>query len=103
MWSTFFAAMRLELELYVSPYCERCASLAAELHSAGAKRGLRLTIRRRDVLEHMEAAVAAGVRTTPALVHRGKLLVSGGISHRRLSELLDNLAREMGDEGLQHR
>lgn len=78
----------IELDLYVSPYCPRCDSMLQNLGALDAVCGRPLNVRKRDVLEHLELAVAAGVRATPAFVLDGRLLASGRLSPNRLRKIL---------------
>jgi predicted DsbA family dithiol-disulfide isomerase len=55
-----------------------------------AVRGRQLIIRERDVIDHLDAAVAAGVRVTPALVLHGRLVASGSVTPKALSKILQN-------------
>lgn len=50
--------------------------------------GRSVNIRRRSVLEHLDRAVAAGVRVTPALVMNGRVLASGTLTPKRVQKLL---------------
>jgi predicted DsbA family dithiol-disulfide isomerase len=81
----------LVLDLYVSPYCPRCESVLEDLASLRTVRGRPVTIRKRDVLEHLDSAVAAGVRSTPAFVLDGRLLASGRLTPERLRKILQGL------------
>jgi predicted DsbA family dithiol-disulfide isomerase len=60
--------------------------------------GRPLTIRKRDVLEHLDVAVAAGVRATPAFVLDGRVLASGRVTPNRLRKILqDTLSGDSND------
>lgn len=80
----------IELDLYVSPYCPRCDAALAVLCTLSTIDERPLTIRKRDVIEHLDAAVAAGVRATPAFVLNGRLLASGSVTTKALSRILLN-------------
>jgi predicted DsbA family dithiol-disulfide isomerase len=82
---------RLELDLYVSPYCPRCESVLEDLASLQTVRGRSVTIRKRDVLEHLDSAVAAGVHSTSAFVLGGRLLASGRLTPERLRKILQGV------------
>lgn len=80
----------IELDLYVSPYCPRCDATLQDLAALNTVWGRPLTIRKRDVLEYLDLAVAAGVRATPAFVLNGQLLASGRLTPNRLRKLLQD-------------
>lgn len=81
----------IEIDLYVSPYCSRCEGVLENLAAVETVQGRLLSIRKRDVLEHLDAAVSAGVRITPAFVLDGRLLASGRLTPNRLRKLLQNV------------
>lgn len=88
----------IQLDLYVSPYCPRCDAMLQNLAPLNTIQGLSLSIRKRSVLEHLEEAVAAGVRTTPAIVLNGRLLASGRLTPNRLRKILqDTLSGVLND------
>lgn len=88
----------IELDLYVSPYCPRCDAMLDNLAGLKSVWGRPLRIRRRDVLEHLDIAVAAGVRTTPAFVLDGRVLASGRVTPSRLRQILqDTLSGDSND------
>ena len=80
----------IEVDLYVSPYCSGCEGMLENLAALQTVQGRLLSIRKRDVLEHLDAAVAAGVRATPAFVMDGRLLASGRLTANRLRMILQN-------------
>lgn len=89
---------QIELDLYVSPYCPRCDAMLQDLAALNTIRGRPLTIRKRDVLEHLDFAVAAGVRATPAFVLSGRLIASGRLTPNRLRKILqDTLSGDSND------
>lgn len=88
----------IELDLYVAPYCPRCDAMLQNLAALTTVRGQPLTIRKRDVLAHLDVAVAAGVRATPAFVLNGRLLASGRLTPNRLRKILqDTLSGDPND------
>lgn len=88
----------IELDLYVSPHCPRCDAMLENLAALNTVRGRPLTIRKRDVLEHLDIAVVAGVRATPAFVLDGRLLASGRLTPSRLRKILqDTLGGDSND------
>ena len=89
----------IELDLYVSPYCPRRDAMLENLAVLNTVWGLPLTIRKRDVLQHLDVAVAAGVRATPAFVLDGRVLASGRVTPNRLRKILlqDTLSGDSND------
>lgn len=68
-------AMPVDVELFISPYCVRCAAARKTLEailSGDLREAIRY--RERSVLEHLERAVELGVTRTPALVIDGRLV-----------------------------
>lgn len=65
------------LTLFTSPTCGPCRILKPELRELCAE--LELPLAERDISkpEDKEAALAAGVRGVPAVVHNGKVLFIG--------------------------
>lgn len=93
----------IELDLYVSPYCPHCDALLQNLSALNTVQGRPLTIRKRDVLEHLDVAVAAGVRATPAFVLNGRLLASGLLTPKRLRRILQDILSGDADDGTHDR
>lgn len=93
----------IEVDLYVSPDCPRCAAMLQNLAALNTVRGRPLTIHRRDVLEHLDDAVAAGVRATPAFVLNGRLLASGRLTANRLLKILQDTLGGDGNDGTHDR
>jgi predicted DsbA family dithiol-disulfide isomerase len=88
----------IELDLYVSPYCPRCDAMLENLAALNSVSGRPLTIRKRDVLEHLDVAVAAGVCATPVFVLDGRVLASGRVTPNRLRKILqDTLSGDSND------
>ena len=85
--------MPLEIELFYSPYCTRCAAARQRLRAllCGAA-GRHLAYRERNVLENLERAVELGVTATPALAIGGRLVNMRGWRERHLRKLLVSAA-----------
>ncbi len=79
----------LEIELFTSPGCPRCARLRTlvEAYAARARSGLHVRVV--DVVAELDRAVELGVRATPALVVDGRLVLTGTPAPARLRSLLD--------------
>lgn len=89
----------VKLEVYVSSYCKQCGVVLRDLAALDQIAGRSVTVVKRDVLSHLEDAVAAGVRATPTLMLNGRLLASGAISKARLRKLLSSvLSEEVNDD-----
>ena len=80
----------IEIDLYVSQYCPSCDAVLDDLTALNTFQGRPVSIRKRDVLQHLDAAVAAGVRATPAFVMDGRLLASGRLTPTRLRRILQD-------------
>lgn len=93
----------IELDLYVSPYCPHCDAMLQNLATLRTVQGRPVTIRKRDVLEHLDIAVAAGVRATPALVLHGRLLASGRVTPKRLRNIVQDMLSGDVDDGTHDR
>lgn len=78
----------MELRLYHSPYCPRCCGAGETLEKAATKTGFRGSIRILNVIEHIDEAVAAGVRATPAVTLDGRVILAGGMDPERLERAL---------------
>lgn len=93
----------IEIDLFVSPHCTGCEGMLDNLATLKTIRGRPLQIRKRDVVEHLDAAVAAGVRATPAFVMDGQLLACGRLTPSRLRKVLQNVLSEEVDHGTHDR
>ena len=93
----------IELDFFVSPYCPRCDATLENLAALTTVGERPLTIRKLDVIEHLDAAVAAGVRTTPALVLNGRLVASGSVTPKRLSRILQSALPRDSKHDTHHR
>lgn len=80
----------IELDFYVSPYCPRCGATLQDVSTVKSVGERPLTIHKRDVIEHLDAAVAAGVRATPAWVLNGRVIATGSITAKALSRILED-------------
>ena len=86
----------MEIELFYSPYCSRCAAARQRLRKLLSGADYRnLSYRERNVLDALERAVDLGVSATPALAIGGKLVDAGGWREARLRALL--VAAAAGD------
>lgn len=72
----------MNVRLFYSPYCPDCGRAREQMDRAPA--GWRAL----DVLEHLEEAVALGIRRTPALVVDGRVRAVGPDAARELAHLL---------------
>lgn len=84
----------MELHLYYSPYCPRCQGIGDVVEQSARNAGFSDAVRMRNVLEHIDEAVAAGVRTTPALTLNGRLLASGHLDSNNLAGVLEQALME---------
>lgn len=84
-----------ELYLYYAPHCPYCRRAGETVDQILRPMGLSGSLHHRNVLEHIDAAVAAGVRQTPALTLDDKLIASGAFS---ADELSGNLAKVLSGE-----
>lgn len=78
----------IDIDVYISPYCDHCRTALRHLTTIGEHIDRPFAIRERNILEHLDSAVAAGVRATPAVVINGRLLSSGGTTRARLERVL---------------
>lgn len=86
--------MPLELELFYSPYCTRCAAARRRVQALlAAPAGRKFIYRERNVLENLERAVELGVTATPTLVIGGRLVNTRGWREPHLRALLAAAAR----------
>lgn len=88
----------MELHFYYSPYCPHCQGAAGIVEQAARTLGLEGTVRRCNVLEDIEGAVAAGVRMTPAVTLNGRLVAAGPMNP---DSLVRTLAEVLAEEGNQ--
>ena len=87
----------LEIELFTSPGCPRCARLRTlvDAYAVRARSGVHVCVV--DVVAELDRAVELGVRATPALVVDGRLVLTGTPTPARLRSLLDErLGRSRG-------
>lgn len=88
--------MPVEIELFYSPHCQRCAAARRRVRALlAAPADRKFIYYERNVLENLERAVEMGVIATPALVIGGRLVNTGGWREARLRALLT--AAEAGD------
>ena len=73
----------IEVELYYSPYCRGCGPSRREIRAL-ATAAADIQFSEWNVLEHIEAAAARGVRVCPAIVINGRVVMSGKLSLPRL-------------------
>lgn len=96
--------MPLNVELFTSPYCRRCAGVRKSLRTvlsdlpAGA-----VHFEERSVLEHLDRAVELGVTATPALALNGTLMAVGGWRDLQLRAWLTAAAQPGNCNGLSNR
>lgn len=87
--------MRSDLHLYYAPHCPHCRGAAAVVEEAARALRLDVPVQERNVVEHLDAAVAAGVRQTPALTLNGRLIAAG---HLKAAQLAKKLAQALSEE-----
>lgn len=83
--------MALRVDVFYAPHCRACGKVIPRLKRLAARRGEAIILRELNVLEHLDAAVSAGVRITPTIVVRGRARLSGAIENAAFSDLLDEL------------
>lgn len=88
--------MTLELSLYHAPYCPHCRQAGASVEQTLRAMRLDVTLDYRNVLDHIDAAVAAGVRKTPALTVNGRLVASGHLDPEDLERILSSAVSGAG-------
>lgn len=76
------------VEIYYSPYCPHCRGARDTVDRTLASLGLTATVEERNVLDHLDAAVAAGVRMTPSLAVNGRVAVAGPFDPDRVAAAL---------------
>lgn len=82
----------MRLALYYSPYCSRCEALRALLRHQLTEMKATQSYEEFDVLEYLEAAVAAGVTRTPTLFIDG-IPFTGTYSRASLRKILGKVSR----------
>jgi len=81
--------MAVHLELFYSPYCQRCRKAREQVRSFASNwPAERLQFRELDVLKELDRAVAVGVLQTPSLAIDGELIAGPIPSPRALQTLL---------------
>ncbi len=88
---------RINIDLFVSPFCPRCAATLSAIESTATIGGRPLAVRRLNVVEHLDRAVTAGVRITPALVRDNRVLACGSLSEREIRRALEEDLRNVPD------
>lgn len=86
--------MRSDLHLYYAPHCPHCRGAAAVVEEAARALKLDEPVQKRNVLEHLDAAVASGVRQTPALTLNGRLIAAGRLMPAQLAKALERALSE---------
>lgn len=81
----------MELRFYFSPYCPHCRGASRAAEAAITRLGLTDTIEYCSVTVHLEAAVASGVRATPALTLDGQLVATGRLEADELAARLGRM------------
>ena len=80
---------RVQIEVFSSPGCSRCARVLAMLESITRDFGAGLVEWRKvDVLEELDYAVELGVLSLPAIAIDGELVFTSHTSARRLRDAL---------------
>ncbi len=87
--------MGIEVELFSSPGCSRCARAKQTLQSIVDDLGVdRIRWRPVDVVEEIDHAVSLGVLSTPAIAIDGKLVFTSMPSERKLRRALEQRLKE---------
>jgi len=83
----------VDVELFISPYCTHCAAVRKTLQAMlSGLPGATVRYQERNVLEHLERAVALGVTGTPALAIGGRLIaIRSWRANRFRQTLLEHL------------
>jgi len=79
----------LEIELFTSPGCPRCARLRTLVEAYAARARSAVHVRVVDVVAELDRAVELRVRATPALVVDARVVLTGTPTPARLRSLLD--------------
>ena len=82
--------MTVQIDLFYAPYCSACRRVRPKLKRLAAPHA-EIRLRELDVIEHLDDAVSAGVRTTPTVVVNGKIRLSGAITEAAFKALLNEL------------
>lgn len=78
----------MRIEVYFSPHCTACSKALQTLRT-----DVRFSqVEWRDILAHLNDAVAYGILTPPGLVVDGKLLAQGPGVPSRVQELINTAA-----------
>jgi predicted DsbA family dithiol-disulfide isomerase len=85
--------MPVRIDVFYAAHCGGCRRVIPRLKQLVAGRD-DVVLREMDILEHLDAAVAAGVRVTPTLVVRGRARLSGNIGKAAFLDLLEKLTDE---------
>ncbi len=87
----------LEVEVFTSPGCAKCAHARKVLKELTERLGGgRVRWREVDILEELDHAVALGVLAAPAIAIDGELVFTG---MPRPSKLRETLLRRLGEAG----
>jgi len=86
--------MRADLHLYYAPHCPICQGAKAVVEQAAGALKLDNPVQERNVVEHLDEAVAAGVRRTPALTLNGRLIAAGHLKAAQLARTLEQALSE---------
>lgn len=86
--------MALELRLYYSPYCPHCRGAVTVVEEAARSLGVEAAVEPCNILEHIEAAVAAGIRQTPALTLDGRIIACGRLDTHHVAYELEQRLME---------
>lgn len=81
----------LQIDLFYAPHCSACRRIRPRLRRLASSDQDTLLVRELDVLEHLDEAVAAGVRCPPSLVVEGRVRLAGAFSESTLTAFLKEL------------
>ena len=82
--------MTVQIDLFYAPFCNACRRVRPKLKRLAAPH-TEIRLRELDVIEHLDDAVRAGVRTTPTVVVNGQIRLSGAITEAAFRALLNEL------------
>ena len=87
--------MKIRLEVFCNPDCSRCERVWQQIHELSVE-GLagQIELRRLDITEEIDYAVALGVLQAPAIVIDGTLYSSGRASMKKLQSRLSEMLQE---------
>lgn len=85
--------MPVRIDVFYAAHCSACRAVIPRLKRLVDQRD-DVVLREMDILEHLDAAVASGVRVTPTLVVRGRARLSGNIGGAAFLALLEKLTDE---------